>query len=111
MRGPRLSYPIVSAVKEEQEFRRRVSSRKAAQASVLRARIPLAAHDHPELSGVQTAATVGCAACAVRKWRQRCTQNKSIADLPRSGRRRGRRRPGTSCVSQLFPEEVQPRSL
>jgi hypothetical protein len=31
MRGPKLSYPIVLAVEEEQEFRRLVSSCKAAQ--------------------------------------------------------------------------------
>jgi hypothetical protein len=85
MRGPKLSYPIVLTVEEEQEFRHLLSSRKAAQGNVLRARILLAAHDHPEWSNAQTAATVGCAVRTVWKWRQRWTQKKSIADLPRSG--------------------------
>ena len=108
MRGPWWSHPTVSAVREEQESGHPVSSRKAAQGSVLRARIPLATHDHPEWSCVQTAATVGCAVRSAWTWRQRWTQNKSIADLPRPGRRRGRGRPDISCVSRSFPEEVQP---
>jgi transposase len=85
MRGPRLSYPIVSAVKEEQESRHLVSSRKAAQGEVLRARILLAVHEHPGWSNVQIATEVGCSVRTVWKWRQRWTEKKSLADLPRPG--------------------------
>jgi transposase len=85
MCGPRPLYPIVLSSDEEQAFRRLVSSRKAAQGEVVRARILLAAHEHPGWSNVHIAREVGCSVRTVWKWRQRWTEKKSFADLPRSG--------------------------
>jgi transposase len=85
MRGPKPLYPIVLTIDEEQAFRRLLSSRKAAQGEVLRARILLAVHEHPGWSNVQIATEVGCSVRTVWKWRQRWTEKKSLADLPRPG--------------------------
>lgn len=85
MRGPRPKYPIELTTEEEQELRRLVNSRKAPQGKVLRARILLAAYDHPEWSNQQIAQEVGCTDRTVRKWRRRWAETRSIEDLPRPG--------------------------
>jgi transposase len=85
MRGPKPKYTIELTTEEEQELRRLVNSRKAPQGKVLRARILLAAYDHPEWSNQQIAREAGCADRTVRKWRQRWVEMRSIEDLPRPG--------------------------
>jgi len=85
MRGPKPKYTIELTSEEEQELRRLVNSRKASQGKVLRARIVLAAHDHPEWSNQQIAREAGCTDWTVRKWRQRWARQRSLADLPRPG--------------------------
>jgi transposase-like protein len=51
----------------------------------LRARIVLAAHDHPDWSNQQIAAHAGTADRIVRKWRRRWSDTHSLDDAPRPG--------------------------
>jgi hypothetical protein len=88
MRGPKPKYQIVLTTEEEQRFRRLLASRKAPQGQVFRARILLAAHDHPEWSNQQIAQEAGTVDRVVRFWRRRWADTRSIDDLPRSGRPR-----------------------
>jgi len=85
MRGPRPKYEIELTTEEEQELRKLVNSRKAPQGKVVRARILLAAWDHPQWSNQQIAREAGCCDRTVRKWRRRWMEKRSIEDLPRPG--------------------------
>jgi len=85
MRGPKPKYAIRLIPEEEKQLRRLVNSRKAPQGEVLRARIILAAYDHPEWSNQQIAREAGCTDRTVRKWRRRWVEKRSIKDLPRPG--------------------------
>ena len=85
MRGPNPKYPINLTTEQEQQLRQLDKSRKAAQGQVVRARIILNAHDHPEWSNQQIAQKVGCCDRTVRKWRKRWVETSSLTDLPRSG--------------------------
>jgi len=85
MRGPKPKYPVELTPEEERKLRRLVNSRKAPQGLVMRARILLAAYDHPEWTNRQIAQEVGCTDRTVRKWRKRWAERRSIEDLPRPG--------------------------
>jgi hypothetical protein len=85
MRGPKPKYPIELTTEEEQALRRLVNARNAPQGKVLRARILLSAHDHPEWNNHQIARECGCTPWTVRKWRRRWIETRSIEDLPRPG--------------------------
>ena len=85
MRGPKPKYPIELTSEEEQALKRLVKARKSPQGQVLRARILLAAHEHPGWSNQRIAQEVGCTDRTVRKWRRRWVERKSIEDLPRPG--------------------------
>ena len=85
MRGPNPKYSINITTEQEQQLRQLDKSRKAAQGQVVRARIILNAHDHPEWSNQQIAQKVGCSDRTVRKWRKRWVETGSLTDLPRSG--------------------------
>jgi transposase len=62
-----------------------IRSHKAAQAQVMRAKIVLAAYEHPEWSNQQIAHKVGCTDRIVRKWRRRWVETHCLEDLPRPG--------------------------
>jgi transposase len=85
MRGPKPKYSIELTIEEEQELRKLASSHTAPHAKVIRARILLAAYDHPEWSNQQIAQEAGCVRRTVRKWRRRWVERRSIEDLPRPG--------------------------
>ena len=85
MRGPRPKYRIELTTQEEQELRKLVNSRKAPQGKVVRARILLAAWDHPQWSNQQIGREAGCCDRTVRKWRRQWMEKRSIEDLPRPG--------------------------
>jgi hypothetical protein len=85
MRGPKPTNPIELTSKEEQALRKLVNARNSPQGEVVRARILLAAFDHPEWSNQQIALEAGCTDWTVRKWRKRWIQKRSIEDLPRPG--------------------------
>jgi transposase len=85
MRGPKPKYLIQLLDNQIAELRQLINSRKAPQGKVMRARVILAAHEHPEWSNQEIARQVGCTDRAVRKWRHRWVETKSLEDLPRSG--------------------------
>lgn len=94
-RGPKPKYPIVLTPGEERPLRRLVAAHRSPQTKVLRAKVVLAAHEHPEWTNQQIAEAVGCTDRFVRKWRRRWLEQGSLDDLPRSGRPR------------VFPPEVR----
>jgi len=85
MRGPKPKYKIQLLENEISTLRQLVKGRNSPQVKALRARIVLAAHEYPEWSNQQIAADVGCTDRAVRKWRRRWNESKSLDDLPRPG--------------------------
>ena len=85
MRGPKPNYPIHLLENEIRTMRQLVQGRNSPQVKVMRARILLAAHEHPEWSNQQIATHAGCTDRAVRKWRRRWNETKSLDDLPRPG--------------------------
>jgi hypothetical protein len=85
MRGPKPKYAVELTTEEEQELRKLANSRKASYVKVVRSRILLAAHDHPEWSNKQIGEEAGCTRRNVRKWRRRWVETRSIEDLPRPG--------------------------
>lgn len=85
MRGPPPSYPIELTHMEMEQLQRLVRAHSTGQSMAIRARIVLAAHEHPEWSNQQIALTVGTCDRLVRKWRARWVQTHSLADAPRSG--------------------------
>lgn len=85
MRGPKPKYPVELTTEEEPELRKLANSRTAPYVKVIRARMLLAAHDHPEWSNLRIAQEAGCTRRIVRKWRRRWAETRSIEDLPRPG--------------------------
>lgn len=85
MPGPKPKYPIELIDNEIAELRQLIKSRKAAHGKVMRAKIVLAAHEHPEWSNQEIARYAGCTDRAVRFWRRRWTATRSLEDLPRPG--------------------------
>jgi transposase len=85
MPGPKPKYPIQLFDNEISDLRQLVRSRKAPQGQVMRARIVLAAHEHPTWSNQEIAWYVGCSDRVVRIWRRRWVETKSLKDLPRPG--------------------------
>jgi transposase len=85
MKGPKPKYKIQLLENEISELRKVVRSHNSPHVKVMRARIVLDAHEHPEWSNQQIAAHAGCTDRAVRKWRRRWNESKSLDDLPRPG--------------------------
>lgn len=85
MPGLKPKYPIRLSDSEIAELRQLINSRKAAQGKVMRAKIVLAAHEHPEWSNQAIAHYAGCTDRAVRFWRHRWVATRSLEDLPRPG--------------------------
>ena len=85
MPGPKPQYPVELTKEEEQQLRRLANARTAPHGQVMRARILLAAYDHPEWSNQRIAQEVGCTRPTVRKWRRRWAERRSLEDLPRPG--------------------------
>lgn len=84
-RGPKPAHPIVLAADEAEHLRSLVRAHSTAQAQVLRARIVVTAHDHPDWTNQAIAQAVGTSDRMVRKWRRRYLETRSLADAPRSG--------------------------
>ena len=88
MPGPKPKYPVELTTEEAKELRQLVRSHKAAQTKAKRARILLAAFDHPDWTNQQIAREAGTVDRVVRIWRRRWSETRSIEDLPRPGRPR-----------------------
>ena len=71
MPGPKPKYPIQLLDNEIAELRQMVNSRKAPQGLVMRAKIILTAHEHPEWTNQEIAREVRCTDRSVRIWRRR----------------------------------------
>src|SRR5258708_14430643 len=71
--------------------------RNAPYVQVVRAKVLVAAHDHPDWTNERIARFVGCTSRTVRHWRQRWRADRSIEDPERAGAPRflplGRTRP------------------
>jgi transposase len=85
MRGPKPAYPIRLTAEEAKRLQHLVRAHTTPQTLAVRARIILAAHEHPEQSNQQIASTVGTTDRTVRTWRGRWVATRSLADAPRSG--------------------------
>lgn len=85
MRGPKPKYSIDLTPEEEHALRKLANAHTAPYVKVVRARILLAAYDHPEWSNRQIAEEAGCTRRNVRKWRRRWVERRSVEDLPRPG--------------------------
>ena len=85
MPDPKPKYAIQLLDNQIAALTQLVRSLKHAQAQVMRAKIVLAAHEHPEWSNQQIAHQVGCADRIVRKWRRRWVETQCLEDLPRPG--------------------------
>ncbi len=59
--------------------------RNAPHVQVVRAKVLVAAHDHPDWTNEQIARVVGCTSRTVRQWRQRWRSARSIEDRERAG--------------------------
>lgn len=82
---PKPKWSIELTPEEEQALRKVADSSTERRAKVVRARILLAAHEHPDWSSVRIAEVAGCQRRNVRKWRHRWAERRSIEDLPRPG--------------------------
>jgi hypothetical protein len=85
MRGPKSTYRIQLSQEEAKHLRQVVQAHKTSQAQVIRARIVLTVHEHPDWSAPQIAQASQTSDRMVRKWRKRWLTTHSLADAPRSG--------------------------
>ncbi len=85
MRGPKPSHQIELTHAEAEQIRKLVRAHSTGQTQAIRARIVLAADEHPEWSNQQIAHAVDTSDRLVRKWRQRWVATHSLADAPRKG--------------------------
>jgi hypothetical protein len=85
MPGPKPKYPIKLSEDQVTKLRKMINAQKTAQVKVMRAKIILSAHEHPEWSNQEIARQAGCTDRAVRKWRRRWVETESLEDLPRPG--------------------------
>jgi DNA-directed RNA polymerase specialized sigma24 family protein len=85
MPGPKPENPIELKTEEEHALRRLASSWTVSYGQVLRARMVLAAYDHPDWSNHRIGQALGCSYRTVRKWRQRWSETRGMEDLPRPG--------------------------
>lgn len=85
MPGPKPEYPVELTKDEEQRLRQLANTRTAPYGQVIRARILLAAYDHPEWSNQRIAEELNCTRPTVQKWRRRWAERRSLEDLPRPG--------------------------
>jgi hypothetical protein len=85
MSGPKPLYPIQLSPEQAQQLRQLVRAHSTPQATCRRARIVLAAHEHPDWTNQQIGHSVGTADRIVRKWRRRWSETHSLADAPRPG--------------------------
>jgi hypothetical protein len=85
MSGPKPKYPIQLLENEVAQLSQLTHARKTAQGKVRRAKIILAAHEHPEWTNQEIARQVNSTDRSVRFWRRRWVETQSLEELPRSG--------------------------
>ncbi len=82
MRGPKRAHPMAVTEEEVQRLEQLIRAPDTPPAQVLRARIILTAHTHPEQNDQQIAMTVGTSVGTVRTWCRRWDNTRSLANLP-----------------------------
>jgi transposase len=85
MPGPKHSYCIYLAEEERSALKHLSLSYTEPYTEVVRARILLLSHDHPEWSIRQIANKVGCTTATVKKFRRRWVMEGSFKSHPRPG--------------------------
>lgn len=85
MSGPPAQYRIELTSEEAANLEKLIKARTSRQGEVLRAKIVLTTHRHPDWNNQQIAQEVGCSDRTVRKWRKRWVETGSLNDLPRPG--------------------------
>jgi hypothetical protein len=80
MRSAKASQQIALTSEEMRFLEHTVSASDTPSTLVLRARIVLAAHAHPELSNQQIATMVGTTEATVRLWRRRWVKRRTLAN-------------------------------
>jgi hypothetical protein len=85
MSGPKPAYPIHLSPEQSIQLRQLIRAHTTPQTTSLRARIVLAAHDHPDWSNLQIGHSAGTSDRIVRKWRRRWSETQSLADAARPG--------------------------
>jgi transposase len=109
MRGRKKTYIVELEATEEKQLRRVVACRKSPQGEVLRAKVILTCHEHPDWSDERVAVSVGCSTGMVRKWRERWVETHCLKEAPRSGRPREfspEVRAQTTALACSPPEQV-----
>lgn len=97
-RGPKPLHRIDLTPTQHEELRHLAGRTTAPYVEVVRAKILLLAHDHPDWPNTRIAQAVGCSVRMVRKWRARSRDGPTVAEEPRPGAPRlfslGPARPG-----------------
>ena len=84
-RGPSPKVRVALTSKAYEELKRITRLLKAPHITVVRAKVLVAAFEHPDWSNEHIARIVGCAHRTVRRWRQRWRVARSIGDRERAG--------------------------
>ena len=83
--GPKPAWRICLTAAERRRLRHWARQTTAAYAQVLRAKIVLAAAEHPLWTNAAIARRAGCTDRTVRKWRSRWRATHQLADQTRGG--------------------------
>lgn len=85
-RGPKPAEPISLTLEELQQLQHLVRLREAAShGRVVRAKIILAAYEHPAWNNAQLARKLGTTVGTVQKWRKRWRATRTVAEAQRPG--------------------------
>jgi len=84
-RGPKADDAIALTSKRYDELKHIARLLKAPYRQVIRAKVLVACHEHPDWTNHHIARTIGRAYRTVRRWRQRWRRGRSIEDQERAG--------------------------
>ena len=88
-RGPQPAYPVRLTSEEYLRLQHISRLRKAPHGEVVRAKILVAAYEHPDWDNQTIARHAGCDVSTVRKWRSRSSrEGPQLAEAPRPGQKR-----------------------
>ena len=84
-RGPKPLHAIELSSASFEQLAAIARLRNAPHLQVVRAKVLVAAYEHPDWSNEQIAKAMGCTSRMVRHWRQRWRAERSIEDQERAG--------------------------
>ena len=84
-RGPKPLHTIELSRASYEQLTAIARLRNAPHLRVVRAKVLVAAYEHPDWSNEQIAKAMGCTSRMVRHWRQRWRADRSIEDRERAG--------------------------